>query len=299
MALKYDMRWHFTPPSAPVPNGAIDEFFAFAKRVAAQGGRQDVLETFKEHFAIATDRIHNRSSSEAWARADLRTMMDEASENAPRFIEAFSDSCELIKRQSPSWVVPDAILINQVMQKHKIPFELHPPDLLFAGTGGSEAFVDVPTRPASLADQAVEIFQKSLQRSERSLSEGRGREAVQELIWLLESVTTTAFKGVDTDAGKIGGTYFNKIVQDLRKKKRGTTFDQALDWATRLHGYLSSPTGGGVRHGLDLNTGVAMSPREARLYANLIRSYLAYLLAEHEAMTSVATDQTSDSPRRQ
>ena len=201
MALKFDMRWHFTPPSAPVPSEAIDEFFSFAKKVATQGDRQSVLETFKAHFAIATDRTHNRSSNEAWARADLRTMMEEASENAPRFIEAFYDSCEVIQRQSPSWFVPDAGLINEVLQKHQIPLEVRPPDLVLARTGGSEAFVDVPSRPPSLADQAIEIFQQSLQRSERSLSEGRGREAVQELVWLLESVTTTAFKRYGRDSG--------------------------------------------------------------------------------------------------
>jgi hypothetical protein len=51
-----------------------------------------------------------------------------------------------------------------------------------------------------------------------------------------------------------------------------------------LHGYLSSPTGGGVRHGADLKEGVALEVNEARLCCNLIRSYIAYLIAEHERL---------------
>jgi hypothetical protein len=51
-----------------------------------------------------------------------------------------------------------------------------------------------------------------------------------------------------------------------------------------VHGYLSSPTGGGVRHGLDLQEGVQVSENEARLFCNLIRSYVGFLLVEHERM---------------
>lgn len=51
-----------------------------------------------------------------------------------------------------------------------------------------------------------------------------------------------------------------------------------------LHGYLSSPTGGGVRHGVDLNEGVALELNEARLCCNLIKSYIGYLIAEHERL---------------
>jgi hypothetical protein len=52
-----------------------------------------------------------------------------------------------------------------------------------------------------------------------------------------------------------------------------------------LHGFLSSPTGGGVRHGVDLNEGVAVKLNEARLYCNLIRSYISFLISEHERVT--------------
>ena len=46
-----------------------------------------------------------------------------------------------------------------------------------------------------------------------------------------------------------------------------------------------SPTGGGVRHGADLKAGIPMQPNEARLFCNLIRSYISYLMAEHERLS--------------
>jgi hypothetical protein len=54
-----------------------------------------------------------------------------------------------------------------------------------------------------------------------------------------------------------------------------------LAWVTTLHGFLSSPTGGGIRHGTDLRTGIVIQPNEARLFCNLIRSYISCLMAEH------------------
>lgn len=49
---------------------------------------------------------------------------------------------------------------------------------------------------------------------------------------------------------------------------------------TKMHGYLSSPGGGGVRHGTQLAADVSPTLREAHLYCNLTRSHINYLLAE-------------------
>ncbi len=62
------------------------------------------------------------------------------------------------------------------------------------------------------------------------------------------------------------------------------TLAQALRWAEQLHSHLSNPAGGGVRHGLDLKDGVQIDPNAARLFCNLIKSYIGYLLVEHERL---------------
>ena len=44
----------------------------------------------------------------------------------------------------------------------------------------------------------------------------------------------------------------------------------------------------GVRHGVDLKSGITIDNDEGRLYCNLIRSYVTFLMAEHERMTRTA-----------
>lgn len=56
--------------------------------------------------------------------------------------------------------------------------------------------------------------------------------------------------------------------------------NQVLAWITTLHGFLSSPTGGGVRHGTQLAAEVTPTLAQAHLYCNLTKSYINYLLAE-------------------
>lgn len=287
MVLKYNAAWRFNPPedgryrNKTVPSEAVKECFAMILKIATQGSRQNVLEHFKDHFSAASGISCVPSSDESWAETDLRGYMDRAADNAPLFIEAFFDACEDLRKRCPDWSIPDAMMINRVLTKHSIGYGVHPPDLI--AREQQTPPVPVPEPPATLAARAVEAFQQSLNRSEQLLSEGHHRAAIQEILWLLETVTT-AFRGIETESGTVEGKYFNQIVRDLKAKRLGTTLDRVLDWVTSMHGYLSSPTGGGVRHGLDLNSGIELGPNEARLFCNLIRSYLSFLLTEHERL---------------
>lgn len=293
MVLKFDNGWRFTPPEdgslkrKEIPDGMVDELAGLVGRIATQGDRQYIYEHFKGQFCSVNGATYYRSSSAGWAESDMKAQMGAAAANVPLFIEAYYDSCEALRARHPDWFVPDVTMLNTVLSRHKVGYEIRPPNLVLIENGGP--LVSLPAKPPTLAEQAADIFQRSLQRSEQLLSEGRDREALQELLWLLESVTT-AFKGLETQSGAIEGSYFNQIIRDLRAKHRGSTFDRALEWTTNVHGYLSSPTGGGIRHGLDLAQGIAIGPIEGRLFANLIRSYLGYFLAEHERMTKEASN---------
>ena len=72
---------------------------------------------------------------------------------------------------------------------------------------------------------------------------GQGRRAVQEILFLLESITT-AFRGMGEDTVTIQGKYFGPIISEMKKRERGKAQENILTWMTTLHGYLSSPTGG-------------------------------------------------------
>lgn len=277
--LRFDNAWRFDPP-AEVPQGVIREFFALIGRLAGQDDRKAILEHFKAFFANAAGFTSYYSSNVSWAESDLDDYMGKAASNAPLFIEAFYDACTALQEQGLA--VPDINRMNRILYENDAGYEIRPPNLI---AHNPSAPIEVTPRVPSLDQQARELVQESLKASERAVADGNGRQAVQEILWLLETVST-AFRGLETpDGNTIQGKYFNKIVDDLRRSHKGTRFEQVLTWITALHGYLSSPTGGGVRHGADLKLGIAMQPNEARLFCNLIRSYISYLMAEHERLS--------------
>jgi hypothetical protein len=278
--LKFNSAWRFTTPGN-IDGDVSDEFIRLINKIAAQGSTQKILEHFKSYFASAAGTTSSWSSNASWAETDLRSHMNAASENAPLFIEAFYDACEALQRTHQDYAVPDVDLINRVLSNHNAGYHIHPPHLV---SKNPQKVIEVPPEPLSLDQQAQDLIQQSLKQSEQFLSEGRDRQAVQEILWLLETIST-AFQGMDTGSGTVQGKYFNRIAEDLRRHHKGKILDQVLAWVTTLHGYLSSPTGGGIRHGTDLKAAIIIQPNEARLFCNLIRSYISYLMAEHEQLS--------------
>jgi hypothetical protein len=278
--LKFDPAWRFASPGA-LPGEALADFIVLIRRVAGQHpNRQHILEHYKRFFADAAGRPSYTSSSLSWAESDLRDYMGEAGAKAPMFIEAFYDAGNSMNRANPEIIVPDVESINYILAKHGIGYEIQLPNLV---SRNPQQSIPVPERPASLDEQAHDIIQRSLKEAEEALALGRGRQAVQEVLWLLETVAT-AFQGIEIGEATVQGKYFNKIAHDLRRHHRGKTVEQVIAWMTTLHGYLSSPTGGGVRHGATLKS-EEMLIHEARLFCNLIRSYLSFLLEEHERLS--------------
>jgi hypothetical protein len=207
--------------------------------------------------------------------------MQAAAENAPLFIQAFYDTCEQLKAAGTP--VPDVAFINRTLAKGTAGYEIQPPNLI--AVAGDRGIIEPVQQVLSLDQQAQNVIQASLATSEQFLQQGKNRPAVQEVLWLLETLST-AFQGIDTAAGTVQGKYFNKIIADLHARHAGKTLALVLEWCTSLHGYLSSPTGGGIRHGTyilrpDLN----IQDHEARLFCNLVRSYIFFLIDEHARLT--------------
>lgn len=279
MALNFRGDWRYDSPG-PIPREVISAFMGLIGKIANQRGRWSTLEHFKSYFAEAAGRSASRSSTESWAESDLEEEMGWAAENAPLFIEAFYDGCEALA--SEDLTLPGVDRINRILAEHQTGYEIRPPDLISVH---AHAPIAPPERMVSLHAAAHDQLRQSWATAEQMLNAGQDRPAVQEMLWLLESISTE-FEGMQIDdATKVRGHYFNAIAKDLRRHRAGTTFAQVLDWMTTLHGYLSSPTGGGVRHGAKLREGIAVNPDEARLYCDLIRSYIRYLIGEHERLS--------------
>ncbi len=278
--LNFNPQWRLVSPGS-IALDVQNEFSVLISRIANQhGNRQRILEHYKTYFAAAAGRTSYTSSNLSWAESDLRDYMTGASDNAPMFIEAFFDAGTALNNQNPQLVVPDVETINFYLSKHGAGYEVSPPNLI---SKSAHTPIAVPDHIPSLEEQAQDAIQRSLKQSDDYLSAGQNRQAVQEILWLLETVSLL-FEGVRIGDATVEGKYFNKIAADLKKHQRGKTFEQVLNWATTLHGYLSAPKGGGVRHGADLKTGVAMQANEARLFCNLIRSYISFLIAEYERL---------------
>lgn len=175
-------------------------------------------------------------------------------------------------------MIPSQIDINQILKKREIGYIINDEKLELRD--GSNELIAVVDKELSLEEKTKLTIRNSLKDADDLLSDGQHRAALQETLWLLESVSTV-FRGLETETHSVEGKYFNKIIRDLKKAYKGQSLERILEWMANLHGFLSSPTGGGIRHGIDLNKGIEISPNEARLYCNLIRSYTSFLLSEH------------------
>lgn len=276
--LTFEGSWRFNSPGS-INQGVVHDFYDFIAKIARS--EQGLLEHFKRYFAGAAGITSHRSSNYSWADSDLQNYMDHAAKNAPLFIEAFYDACEDLKDPTDPIPVPDLRTINNVLAKHETHFRIEPPNLIHtAGMGPMSA----PEIPPTLEEEVQTLIKDSFDESKKLLAEGRYRLAVQELLWLLESVTTV-FQGTGEGENTIKGKYFNDLVKDLRNKNRGKSLDMALKWLTELHGYLSAPSGGGIRHGMHLKEGVATTPEEARYYCDFIVNSISFLLAEYKKAT--------------
>lgn len=282
--LKFNGAWRFDSPGK-IQDGVAEGFSNLIGLIANQGNRKDILELFKLYFARAEGSVAYLSTSVSWAETDLDACMVRVAENAPLFIEAFYDACSNLQKIYPEITVPDVAKMNRVLGEHKASYMICPPDLVCRDVQES---IRIEERMPSLDEQAQEIIQQSLKQSEQLLSEGRGRQAVQEILWLLETISI-AFQGLNTEAGTVEGKYFNKIADALRRYHQGQILEQVLNWIMNLHGYLSSPTGGGIRHGASLKAGIFIQPNEARLFCNLTRSYISFLMTEYERLKKMET----------
>ncbi len=281
--LQFDSNWRFESPGQ-AESTVVEGFRKLIDHICGQGSQKAILEHFKAYFASVTGTLHYPSSDVSWASTDLDSVMSEAAANAPLFIEAFYDACDELQSRHHDMAIPEIRLVNRILNDACAGFQIDPPNLVATRVHIS---VSVPDETPSLDAQAETAIEDALQASERALSEGNGRQAVQELLWLLETIST-AFRSSEILDGGINGRYFNKIIGELRQREHGHQ-KQILQWMMSLHGYLSSPTGGGVRHGVDLKKGLDLGINEARLYCNLIRSYVTFLISEHERLNQRIT----------
>ena len=183
--LQFEPSWRFTSPG-PIPRPVVQAFYGFVEKIAGQGETWSIVEKFKYYFSGGM----GSSSSLSWAWSDLSDCMYRAAENAPLFIEAFYKCCS--DCEASGFGVPDLTLINSVLAEHKACYELRPPYLVATN---DYMPIAVPEKTPSLAAQARPMIDEALAASDRLLNGGNGRQAVSELLWLLETIRTAFRRG--------------------------------------------------------------------------------------------------------
>jgi len=287
MSLIFPGKWRYKPPindqyiTERIPDNAITDFIKIITSVATQGKRQELLEHYKGYFCRACGTAHFFSTDEGWSETDLCTFARQAAENAPLFIEAFYDASQSLNIDGSSSFVPDVEIINNILAQHKIGYSINPPRLELMPSDEKIIPIDEPSK--TINDQAIEKIAQSLSRSVELLHAGKPSEAVQKSLWILETFST-AFKGLKVNSRTITGKYFNTIITEMKNANPNTSSNIIMSWMSQMHGYLSSTTGGGVRHGADINEVTELNRNEAQLFCNLISSYLNYLINEHKRL---------------
>lgn len=72
-------------------------------------------------------------------------------------------------------------------------------------------------------------------------------------------------------------------MDSLQKEATNPTRQFAIRHLQKIHGFLSSPSGGKIRHGASMSL-PPLERHEAALFVNLVRTYVAYLLDEYELL---------------
>ncbi len=286
--LNFNPQWRLNPPTddefhhGAIPGEAVEEFARLIRAIAIDPSRKSVWEHFKRRFSAPAGREFWPSSNAGFAEQDGLDYMQNAARNAPLFIEAFHDSWAELMVRNPALIPPVIESVNRILRAHGVGYRLNPPVLEMLGELPPLVEIIIPT--ATMEERAHDVIRTSLDRATEHLERGDDRAAVMESLWLLDSVTTV-FSGLALPTGQINGVYFNTIAGDLRRLQTGGVLPHAIRWMDTMYGYLSAPGGGQIRHGMNLSDEIQLNRNEARLYCNLIRSYIEYLLGEHDRLT--------------
>lgn len=287
--LRFDPRWIFRPPAddelhhGRVPEETVNECLALIRRVIQPDYRQGTWEAFKRGFYPVSGRTYSRSSDLGFAEYDCQMAMTEAAANTPVWIDTFYTCWKELEAANRIPDVGIEDLFNQVLSQTGVGYVIGPPNLIAVGQVSVLAPVAVP---AAIGTVERERIEDSLRRAAEHMDRGDFRTAVMESLWLLDSAIMV-YQGLQLPTGRVAGAYFTPIVGNLRRLNAGASLAHIMGWMNTMYGYLSSPGGGQVRHGMDLSAELTLTANEARLYCNLIRAYIEYLLAEHDRLARV------------
>ncbi|APE06887.1 hypothetical protein CW735_15455 [Alteromonas sp. MB-3u-76] len=136
-----------------IPDDAFREFQALIRKINPNERctEKHILETFKKHMSKPAEMEYGKSSSIDWARGDLESCMEQASQDGPGFIAALYNACEQVSLLEIN--VPAELYINQILSRHGLPCHINNSELILAGN------VKIPESNASASQTVVRALQ--------------------------------------------------------------------------------------------------------------------------------------------
>jgi len=284
--MKYPPAWRFAPPkdtdrvNSTVPEEALEELLRLASRAAGlhPRGREAGLEHMKHSISATSGRGYSPSSSESWAETDLRRLLEGLKDEPPVLIEGIVTGCRSITDSEGRSILDDPTPINRIMEKFGMGYRISGDEILLGESIPPPTVEPVP----SLIEQTAAELGKAWKRADQLLDEGHPDEAVAKIWFVLESILTV-FRGLKVGDQTVEGAYFNKVVHSLKGTEIDPTFKMVLDLASRVHGQLSDPSTGRLRHGSELGI-PPISPQEGRFLVGFAKSLGYYICSEYQRL---------------
>ena len=161
--------------------------------------------------------------------------------------------------------------MNRILGAHGIGYRLAPPNLETLGEPAPLIEVVIPA--ATRGRARTEVIRAYLSTALLIISSG-GRIALRDGIVMATGQRDYHLQRACFAERPGERRLLNTIVGDLRRLQLGGVLPHATRWMEALYGYLSAPGGGQIRHGMNLSNEIQLNRNEARLYCNLIRSYM-------------------------
>jgi hypothetical protein len=283
--MDFPTAWRWSAPRvaepyvSTIPDSVLDELIVLVTRLSSFSGQgeQAALETFKAQVCGALGRDYSTSSSKSWARSDLQTLSKELSRNPPLLIEAYFTAARSLKDGKGQPLFADPSPINEILEKGTVGFAIRGDSIVLRG-GVEPDTSPVPT----LIEQSNEELATAWREAEELLQQGKSRQAVAAIWWVVESILTV-FEGRSIAGSPVKGTYFNEILKSLRRASPNTFFRLSLSLSAQLQDFLSDPKKAAVRHGGTFDM-ARLSPTEARLLIDFAKAFARFLCAEYESL---------------
>jgi len=246
-----------------------------ASLLPSQAGEKRVLEIITR---VLDPDGYSHSTSVEWAANDFRQRAYSARESARSFLADILEGFRQIERYGfPTRSEADVnTVLREVRSRWRVANGL-------AQVNTTASGVDTRNQGLAISEGCRREIDASVDKAEILLANGDGRDAVREMVDLMETVTS-AFQGREFGGRKFKGKNLSHVAKSLASLGDDEFIRHAMHEMERFYGLMSSRERG-VRHGKlweVLESGADIDILAAQLYCDMARAYMNFILATYD-----------------